>query len=517
MINNGIKGLLMIVVLGTSVSGAGRSYLFYTGSLHAVATSNPADDRLIESDPLVDARTIYHGNYSPTTGIIRGMHAETIVYVKNGRLFKVGARKDRGTGLVPVQLSSESDPGMCAIEETASDFSDHRKSQIIYSLPGPDGLCRYPNKSDNIFRMVTLGMTANDPPLPVKADLRLFPLPLHDASTGRIIRWITQDGDNNIQTGFTQYDATFNNPFSILSGGTDSSLNYVSVIQSIAILTLDGAMRSYNWRTHSLSPVRHVVHSSNDLGGMVGDGSYVYFTERDGNKGIWRMPLDGSGQAVQLVSEANARDGLIREPSLTKTHVIYTVVQEAEEQLKAVPRKGGTAKTLLSRPLGSGYPALLGSGIGRGNVVRYWYWNWNNLVPVVGLMTDDGIIMKELPSTDLIWSYGSDSGLLGEFVKLGDHSSDQLLLIAEGVQANGIFAGATVKVLDALKGTTLRTLGTVPQDIKSFHDGFDFGNAVLVGGSTLNPGNADIFYFDLSKSNSMRRLTNTPSVIERTL
>ncbi len=224
----------------------------------------------IETPAVTNAETIYHGTYNAAIRSLSDVHPRTVIYVKDGKLWKVSALKQNSPS--PAQISSERAANeICGNASTDSDFSNHNNAVYRYSLPGPDGSCY---TADDIRKMVKVGMSAADAPTNL-GNIRPI-TSIMDPQTGALKGWLAADNGN-----LNSYDANFTNPSSIKKTSTQD-VNYVASAGITRIfLRIYGDLYLYNADTGSLSASLHTFSSPFTSITSRHDGESFFFV--DGN------------------------------------------------------------------------------------------------------------------------------------------------------------------------------------------------------------------------------------------
>ena len=228
--------------------GNTEAYLFYQGSLNAVDSGNPASPIVVEAgEDIINGsiETVVTAGYDPITKTSRNEQSYALIYAKrDGRLYKVNALKERS--LIPEQLSSESNANqMCtplSKQAVISDYNNPGNSQYLYALPGVDAVC---GTTDDLLRMVRLGMSANDAPIKAKKALR----PLTDLNNGAISGWLVNDAG-----ALKTCDANFRNCGATIANiATDAIFWLDSRRHESLLLEIDQQFFIYNIPTQTLS------------------------------------------------------------------------------------------------------------------------------------------------------------------------------------------------------------------------------------------------------------------------
>jgi hypothetical protein len=144
------------------------TYLFFSGgSIWAVDPSSPSSPITVELGETEGAAGVLHANWDPFTPSLTEGHLRTILYASGGKLFKINTLKSNPPALpVPSQVSSETEATGICDAHAESDFSNHNSAVYIYELPGLDNDCT--GDTDNVWKMVRVGMNSSDSSIPIK-------------------------------------------------------------------------------------------------------------------------------------------------------------------------------------------------------------------------------------------------------------------------------------------------------------------------------------------------------------
>jgi len=391
----------------------------------------------------------------------------------------VNALKSGGSP-TPIQVSNET--GANAICDSSdingltagliTDPANFNNTAYFYFLPGSDATC---GTSDDVWKMVKVGMTATDAPIPAKEPVAT----LHNATTAAIIGWLAKNGTN-----LNQYDANFSNPVTVTTFTNSVYWEGWGTTLGSFFLQVDGQLYLYHVSTHTLSGSLYTFSCGVTCGpnNFRQDGVNGYF--KDGNS-IYKVPLNGSSSASLLVSET----GSINLFLLTDKDVVYDTLSFplGLSGLRAVAKTGGTPFDLDTS---AGAFPLLSAG------VRVYY--------IVGetakVVREDGTIESSIDNAS--WRGASVSTT----VTLSDADANDVsrIILAEGITGTSV-ANSTLKSFDAATNTLVATLGTVPADISSiFFSPADGDNLLGIG---VTGSNNDVFFVNTGTADSLIRVT----------
>jgi|GEM_PF-2419101 len=466
--------------------------LFYKGdALWAVDPANPSTPVQFDSGTIGE-REIYHGAWDATNSRVTALHKRTVVYAKDGRLYKVSALKD--DTLTPTQVSSEADVTTLCNRGMVPDFAGQDNSVYLYEMPGPDSTCS--TASDNILKMVRVGMNSTDNPIVAKQVMTTEPIfsndrfmALWDKTSGAIIGWLAREGQNLVRCNQNFENCTALSPFATTIRNLGGN-----VFTGQIILLIDSNLHAYNISTGALSQSLYTSLGSTPTGGR-SDATHLYF--RDAGS-ILRVPLDGSAPASPLVTES----GNLRFFNLTSNSVVYTVFSTSSTttSLKVISKAGGTPSTLV--PFTTDFTEL---EVVAGN------WLYYQKGSTAGKIMDDGTGGTEIPNARWVGQIASaDSSYSVPAFGSGSTFEIQTILWVEGCSISSC-AGGTLKSLDAPTNTGEIVLGTLPSDI-SYIDFFEIGQNSL--SYTALSAVVDILFIKADQANSLVRVTNTPTINE---
>jgi len=422
----------------SSNGGSGSSqasYLFYSGLLgtgsslpgilYAVDTSDPSTPIAIEADSAAimgSIRTILSATYDATTQIVTDFHPYALIYAKtDGYFYQVNAHKN--ASLTPTQLSNESAANLLCLtadgqilldgDTVVSDLANAENSQYVYSLPGIDNNC---GTSDDQWKMIRLGMSASDEPIPAKPPLQV----LTDFTTGAISGWLV----NDLGT-LKQCDANFSScvSSSVSVASNVGVLMELDIINERYLLEIDDQLVVYDVETATASPPLFTVSASTSLGATATDGTTVYFVNENN---IYQMPADGSAMAVVLLAES---ENIFR-LDLTTNKVIYQTAQA----IKQVDKAGGMSIELAAATDDDNIPFFVSGD--------FIYYSINNIAPLVagaaisssiikaGIITENGSIQSEFMDANWVGLASPATFNLNNPISLFDDPA--VLILVEG-------------------------------------------------------------------------------------
>ncbi len=477
----------------TPITGSG-SYLFYLGSnsgsstITAVDPAAPASPITVEAGTTLSSwsiPTFWAGSYDAATKTFNDFHNYAIAYAKtDGKIYKASALKSSGAP-TPTQLSSEmAADKICSYERGSQDFANPDNSQMIYSTPGPNATC---GNSDDVYKMVRLGMGATDTPVAAKKPVSA----LLDLTTAALSGWLVNDAG-----ALKRCDVNFANCGASLKPIT-SYVNEELSYGDLILLNIDNKLFVYDGNTNTLSAAIYTLGGINSyVNTVVKDASKFYFSTGNAPKSIYTAPADGSAAATPLITDADDIVNL----KTSSGKLLYSTATG----IKAVAKTGGAASMLVN-----GGAFVFNTNVSSGN--RIYYQKTVSGVPTAGVIDDDGSNKSETANAQ--WQ-GVDFGTSLNFSDVLPPIQIQTIIRAEGYDALGAgkgFAGGTLRAFAAASKTEVGVLGTVPTDITDIGCGA-YGANMLCDGS--NSTQTDVFFMNAETPGSLVRVTNTPTQSE---
>ena len=476
---------------GTASASSGTSYLFYTASLHAVDPATPASPITVEAGADVVGNSTYTftaATYSASPLMLSNIHTKAIVYAKtNGKLYMVSGQVSDGTP-TPVQLSNESAADqICDPYDSVDDYANPDNSQYVYNLPGADATCY---TGDDVFKMVRLGMSATDAPVTAKEPI----VPINDPATGSILGWLVNDAG-----ALKRCNANFASCGASLKPIT-SNASWVGVgLENYSFLEIDNDLYVYNSETNTLSA--SIFHDTNiDVWPVRSDQNKVYFVNNGTTNAIYSAPIDGSAAATQLIT---AEPEQINEmwPSTNK------LVYGTDTEIKTASKTAGPGSEVALASSPSGSATLLATK----NTHIYYTTYSAGGVPTAGVVDEDNSNKVETSGSEWV------GVIIGQTLTVDDSTLFQTLIRADGYETLGAgtaLGGGTLHSVNGANRTEIAALGTIPNDIATIDCfGFGAGSTVLCRGLDSTP-RADVLFIDAETTDSMVRITSTPTISE---
>ena len=459
------------------------AFLLYQGnSIGAVDPANPASPVSVESG-ITKVTSIFHGTFDPVGKKVSDIHTRTVVYVKGGQFFKASALKGTATP-IPVQLANETSAPTGGAPLVAADFADHNNAQFIYLT------------SSGAWKMIKVGMSATDTPIPAKQPLK----PVYDKSNGALAGWLAIDG-----SAVKRFDADFSAGSAVPVTTFADKAEAVGITFDIIFLKIDGKLYAYNTASGAISNVLYTftATTAGDLKSTK-DGSNMYFI--DGGK-LLSVSLSGTAPAEQIGAET----GTIVQLAYTDHKVVYVLYDAGQYKIRT------TGKVASGTPPVDLVTATTGDiliFIGAKGTRAYFDKVAATGVATAGTVLEDGSGRGE--TLNAFWagsSFQNSFDMMSEVIP-------QYFIRATGITSIVDFRGGALESFDAATGNRLAQLGTIPQDIHlaGVFAGVS-GSKILLEGRTITDLNtysfvSDVFYADLTKAGSLTRVTSTPLVSE---
>lgn len=417
------------------------------------------------------------GNYSATA--ITDMHFRSAMFTLEGKIFAVSLLKtDSATSR---QISNETGATNLCNRLVNQDFFNHSNTGFLYELAGADNDCT--NAMDNQWKVVRLSMTATDSPIAIVRPI----LALDDIVTGAAgTGWLAQSGND-----LSLYDASFTKIQLISSGNTFSNL---SAARDFVII--DNKLYYYSQAGKTLSRVLHDF-GLNAVGRMnLSDGTFDFFYEKTPTETkIFKIRSDGSQASEFLTTET----GSLLEYALTLNHLFYTVSSGSAFALKSITH--AAPFTVATIPLSvSGLPVNLAT---HGSKIYYNIEpnSANNDTYLACILDENGseIVTANARWVGLNWAktvtHTTAIDVVNKFVRLDGYDPTARKFI------NG-----TLRSYNAVDGTFIANLGTMPTNVSHLSFNPEFGDRTV--GFAYNNGLVDIYLIqDLATPNSLVRLT----------
>ena len=461
---------------------------------------------------------IEYGTYNSATQSLGQPYIGQMVFVQNGKFFKVDLRKG-GAGLTPVQVSNEtSADNLCSVRPyRLVDYVNPDNTTLLYSQPGPNGTCDNTAGSDDVWKIIKLGMSATTAPLAAKP----LVVGLHNTS-GAAVGWLAING-----TSLTRYDDSFANPSPLTSitAGTDVfELTLHAGGVEKAMVDINNTLQIYDCAT-TVSPQPITSFNGVAIHGTATDESALYVAQTDATgSNIRRFGYDGSVPAAPLTNDP-ALPNLVG-ITTSANRVVYVVVSNPSRlQLKSVLKTGSNSTpTILKFQNAVDFSGTSGAVVAVNNNI---YFNVDLLGPVSGntpyavVRSDDGTGSPSETAQARWLNLTFGTGGSSNPPNVSSISSFAHLIRAENVTSTASagqqpvynYSGATIKSCDPATCTSFVTLGTMPGGTIIDRLSFDRNATASLGqalrSSVTLPGafTADIYAVNPNTAGSLTRIT----------
>ena len=403
----------------------------------------------------------------------RNIQAGALLYA-NGPSFKRalvnGTVDEAGASIVSSEALADR---ICDATPARQLNSSLNKATLKYQLPGNDGLC---NSADDVYRRITLGMSANDAPLAISAS-EYAAVDIVDgnddvkwhltADNGKLTRHaadmsnpsVLWNGQNNGWSNITQLETT---PVSISSDGAYTVLQVevhgtksgsAAKEQMLFVLNNNAGSLSAPVYIASLTPTGDNKFASgfDFIGNQNG---YQYFTVNDSE--VIRFPESGG-----TFSSVTVASGVASVVGLTSTHLLLTKVS-------------GNTVSLLSQDLNSvAGPVTLKSAA---NLSAYAvsadrvFFHISSGAPVssynAASMKLDGT--GEVTFNNAKWAGFGVTNHVRSAMTIPNAST---LLLAQNISldSKGSWSGGTLSAVSASSGNIAANLGNAPAQVSRYN------------------------------------------------
>lgn len=460
---------------------------------------------------------IHSGTWDAVNNVITNLSIPSVVYVSNGKLWKVQTAKSAGvpgSGTnPPVQISSEAGANnVCSLRELPNP-PDLSVTRLSYELPGTDGLCATLN--DNVTKLVAFGDGSAVAPtllptgLVTIGDTQGTGLFVWDYANGGALSYIfLVDGAT---MDLKRYDVSNGTIVQIAAGV--GFVGPVSQPTSDRIFLRTGTtLYLYTISSNTLTALKQAGTTWVDTD-QSADSTGIYLADASNNT-IYKAPLTATSAAD--VSTFFVAPSPIQDLNFSSNRVILSLGTRQNANtcntatdssgLSSVPKAGGAA-TVLSA-LAANTCIYLNSSV---NTLVYYGKGTTNSGSAI-VVQEDGTAVQTFPNN--AWA-GENNGTSFDAKTYQESYSTKIVLATFG---QNIWNGATLAAYDAANpmGTAPISLGTVPATpVLSTNTGFWFHFLYDSGGIatpelTGGTNNRAVFSVDVNITNSLG-LVPTPS------
>lgn len=453
---------------------------------------------------IVPPRLVEAATYNPSGLQLSDIHPYAVVYAKSGGLFKVSTMaSDSAT---PAQISNETGTNNLCFIRSFDDYSDPDNSIITYTLKGSDNQCW---TNDDIGKATKLGASASTTPVTIPTNNPVVNIiGIHDISNGAIKGFAALD---NVANKLYSCDANFSNCTMLKSFTSDAGMREFAGTENVGII-MDKQLYIYNGGTRQLSAPIYTF-TQTFVGTSVTDGSNLYLLADD--KNIFKVTSSGTVSLIYTCPDSEWITGLY----LTSDKIIFSTSPDGSPGLstilQALPKGGGTPITLTTSHSWLYVIAISGN--------RIYYTDGFGYSPsatisssIAGHVLSDGTNRVEVIGA--YWAGGSYRNTISaNYVNAYYHWNlihdiDKILMV-DGCLQSGC-GGAALKSYDTSSYSGSVAIGTLPIDIISFSAFGHSNNFLGTGHKSINGGQNDIFYLDVSRASSLVRVTNSSSLSE---
>lgn len=491
-------------------------YIPYRGSLNVVNSVN-FNKQTISANNILSAVKLQSYDYDVTTKSITGIKDHFVVYIDNNRVWKLDITKD--SNLVPQQVSSADMSDYCGTEYVYTFFkyqlsiSNPEDTFFLYQTAGIDGDCN--NTADNRVFMIR----ANDTPSTAPTDVTNI------TGTNSLAIYVLFDNaniesgashilvNNYIDNTLYRYDTNLENPVEVTTATRSiTNANYERPHIGGMFLIIDDDLYWYDAETQSLSSSLF-THTDewNEYPICENDSCYFSVKDTSGNISIYSIAPDGSSSAqplaLNIFNSSQTQIGATTENFLIRS--IYNDLAQTSELYK-IPKSGGT-------------PVLLDSSYD----IYIYYTNDSNiyynkiqvtLINGTPIATATAMIIDE--NNTVIRQFPNALWIGGQFESIGRNFSASELVQLKNISEYGNYSNAILQTFDVNRNELTTILGTLPDGAKGINiiSGFDATTLAYVDFTGFVPTPPyyfpDVFALDLTRENSLTRITNTPDIAE---
>jgi hypothetical protein len=480
----------------------------------AAPTASPQQ---VSSGPISSKalNAIGHGVFDAIANTVSDLHTRTIIYAQDNKLWKVSAFK--AGGLAITQLSSEAEANSICQTITATDLSNHDNAAYVYELAGTDGDCN--QTSDNLWRMVRIGMDSSTAPFSAKQPITSIDNSISGAHKG----WLVDEGKT-----LKFFSADFSSSKNVLDTNGQPvsytiSMDYYGPINILQeVLRLDGAIGTYTVEDDEgngniWKPRASVITNYADSH-IIADSSYLYFADPEpGNQNnmiIYRDKLTDDAIATTALTRLNnfdaENDQLILKTTSNKLilawHQQSTNITLVAAMDKATGELSGVTKLTGAEVNSSNIRSLITNG-------DKLYYSFALSAAYLTDGTNENYTTDNPPTPNL--SSGnftnSTSAWIGALQSnqsfIGNSPQPETLFLAEGfIDSTNGFSGGSLTRYDAATAAKGNVLGNIPAGIKEVQ--IEGNRAITLSNGLRSDDHNDIFFVDVDTANSLTRITD---------
>ncbi len=479
---------------GGDGTGGSVSYLFYGSSLYYIdPTVTPVSPQEITADPVNDTYLVLAvDSYDTATNNYSGLHKRYMLYISNGKIYKVNARVS-STAPTPVQISNATD--VCEFWDTFDEPLSPDDSYAVVERGGTDGDCS--TALDNTYSLIKVSMSSSDAPIDIGTKEILGEYSGQEADL--IEGFLVQEGDK-----VKACDENLANCIDLKSGvGYAELLGRYDINNSMYLINIDDNLYTFNGKTKQLSASPVFTGYSGDS--FIFDTGAMYYTESEinfstGSKAVRLKKLTFDSWNVETLYEYSSLNPGVDIFNLTQTdnYVIFSINNiPSGYKWVAVYKADGTSTDIdmTGLPIGNAvknkffYTRALNTG------VNYCYWQEGASSP--NCSSNPGYFAGFAIAPDGV-------------IKTDEGNLTGHVFVVEGCSFSpGKCTGGNLKVINPSDMSTV-DLGTLPSDtVGAFVFGigrYSLGSIELPAGTETQ---RDIIFVDI-QAPALQRITNTP-------
>ena len=484
-------------------------FVVYTGGgLHAIDTLDPSLAGVTLGTGDTRGQTMAAVASWPDSG--SKISRQTLgIFEEDGKLWKIDLRTE--STLAKVRVSSASladacfpDAGQSGLYVVYTNYIDIAQSKVMWKTMGVDGKCE--TTGDNKWFLATLGDSETTAPVDITSKLTS---PTVHVGAGEILA--AKDKQ------LIRYDSNFDNPVVIATAANSFELRVAdSGVGTGDFVKKDGTLYWYAHGADALSEPLFTPMGSTSYYRLECDAThcYIFGDISNGEATLYRLPNDGSAAAQIFVPKPPGSEYECYQRQLTKNFIYYVHASAGKEELYRVAKTSENA----------GAPVLVDAAQTLTQRIRLFTGGEN----LYYTLEDDAIksakaIVRAEDGT-LIATF-SDSLWVGSSYEYdGNNFVKSPSILATGVVDPSAIGGAALKVYDRANNSVGIALGTLPDGVANIsYSPFPGGNVVLFtakikdSNAPVDGKQSDVFGLDLTRENSLRRITATSNVDEGTV
>ncbi|KPJ87298.1 MAG: hypothetical protein AMJ53_18340 [Gammaproteobacteria bacterium SG8_11] len=493
-------------------SGSGP-YLPFRGSLNVLDTSDNSVYSISTAD-VEEPAIIFRSNGSTISELFTSQQQSLMVYMENGRLWKVSI--DQGSDLNSTHVSSASVADICDhfIEYNILELntSNPEDSMILYELPGADNNCG--TRLDNEKYYVKPSFSSSTPPVNITSKINFTDnveviFDANDIASGA--KGLLAVNGNQL----VRYDNNFENPTTIHTATNFISMTIYSSgpVLSGKFLRIDDAIHWYGYSDNVLSgALLDIPGSFSENATCEATQCFFYLIDNEFNTQIYKI-VAGGGSVATLVGTVPAQNGMFTDMGYihqTTNYLYYTLNEnnqgENQATLYRIAKAGGIPESV---DVANSISILFLSGINE----IYYSKTVNNedgtTTPYAVAKSEDGSNIVNQQNARWVGSVN--------LIFQNSHITGSKLVMASDFTnyTNTGMAGGGLQVFDLGSNAPTIQLGTLIESVNDIVF-FGYGTQVLGIGTITTPNlQMDVFTIDVTESDSLQRITTTTDKSER--